>query len=82
LYFLDSIRRNLPVGSIILWKPKRKIEEDPFAIPLIDIKPKASMESYYVLDGQRRLTFLLYNGWKISREIKRIQNRYNFLCTR
>ena len=82
LYFLDSIRRNLPVGSIILWKPKRKIEEDPFAIPLIDIEPKASMESYYVLDGQRRLTFLLYNGWKISREIKRIQNRYNFLCTR
>jgi len=74
LYFLDSIRRNLPVGSIILWKPKRKIEEDPFAIPLIDIELKASMESYYesyyVLDGQQRLTslLLLYNGWKISRE--------------
>jgi hypothetical protein len=69
-YFFDSIIRNLPVGSIILWKPVWKIENDPFAIPLIDTK-EASFhgESFYLLDGQQRLTslLLLYTGWKITR---------------
>lgn len=69
-YFIDSIIRNLPVGSIILWKPLRKIEDDPFAVPLIDTnKESFHGESYYILDGQQRLTslLLLYAGWKITR---------------
>lgn len=68
--FFDSIIRNLPVGSIILWKPIWKIEDDPFAIPLID-RNKTSLpaKSFYLLDGQQRLTslLLLYEGWKITR---------------
>ena len=69
-YLIDSIIRNLPIGSIILWKPKRKIEDDPFAIPIIDVKSdEESGESYYVLDGQQRLTslLLLYMGWSFKR---------------
>jgi len=69
-YFFDSIIRNLPVGSIILWEPAGRIEEDPFATPLIDIEKRiAYRKSYYLLDGQQRLTalLLLYNGWKIIR---------------
>jgi len=47
-YFFDSIIRNLPVGSIILWKPVWKIEDDPFAIPLIDMSEASfhGMENY------------------------------------
>jgi hypothetical protein len=69
-YFFDSIIRNLPVGSIILWKPVWKIEDDPFAIPLIDMsRVSFHGESFYLLDGQQRLTslLLLYTGWKITR---------------
>jgi len=69
-YFFDSIIRNLPVGSIILWKPARKIEDDPFAVPLIDASEETPYgESFYLLDGQQRLTslLLLYAGWMISR---------------
>jgi len=69
-FFFDSIIRNLPVGSIILWKPVRKIEDDPFAIPLTDTN-EASLQgrSFYLLDGQQRLTslLLLYTRWKITR---------------
>jgi hypothetical protein len=68
--FFDSIIRNLPVGSIILWKPIKEIEDDPFAIPLIDTnKAGLPAKSFYILDGQQRLTslLLLYGGWKISR---------------
>jgi hypothetical protein len=67
--FLDSIIRNLPVGSIILWKPSGKIEDDPFAVPLINVEGKVPGESFYLLDGQQRLTSLLmlYSGWEIRR---------------
>jgi hypothetical protein len=68
--FFDSIIRNLPVGSIILWKPIWKIENDPFAIPIIDAsRTSFHGESFYILDGQQRLTslLLLYTGWKIIR---------------
>jgi len=69
-HFLDSIIRNLPVGSIILWKPAWRIEDDPFATPLMDIRGGGlHEESFYLLDGQQRLTslLLLSNGWKITR---------------
>lgn len=69
-YFFDSIIKNLPVGSIILWKPAMNIENDPFAAPLIDVKVTDQKgESYYLLDGQQRLTslLLLHSDWKITR---------------
>jgi hypothetical protein len=68
-HFLDSIIRNLPVGSIILWKPAGRIE-DPFAVPLADtVEAGPGGKSFYLLDGQQRLTslLLLYNGWKLTR---------------
>ena len=73
----DSIIRNLPVGSIILWGPPWDIREDQFAIPLIDLNSDSAercSKSYYVLDGQQRLTslLLLYNGWAIYRDGRRI----------
>lgn len=76
---LESIIRNLPIGSIILWKPSGNIKGDPFAIPLMDNFEASEVgESYYVLDGQQRLTclLLLYHGWRISRDGEKIEFNY------
>ena len=68
---IDSILKNYPIGTIILWKPSNSFidEIDPFSKPLIDTKDK-SKEIYYVIDGQQRLTslLLLFNDWKIERD--------------
>ena len=70
--FIDSIIRNLPIGSIILWKPSvgsaKRI--DPFSKPFLDIGDRNNKEILYIIDGQQRLTslMLLLNNWKIKRD--------------
>ena len=69
--FLDSILKGYPVGSIILWKPSRKIvKEDIFSKPIIGDKKNENRDFYYIIDGQQRLTalLLLFNDWQIKRE--------------
>ena len=70
--FIDSIIKNLPIGSIILWKPSvgsaKRI--DPFSKPFWDIRDRDNKEILYITDGQQRLTslMLLLNNWKIKRD--------------
>src|SRR5690349_21509607 len=68
---LDSIFRNIPIGSIILWKPSAPDarEVDPTAVPLMNVERPAAREPHLVIDGQQRLTSLLlvFNGWCIQR---------------
>ena len=72
LALLDSIKNGYPIGNIILWrKPEgyKPEEIDPLSKPLIgDIKEDAS-STYFVIDGQQRLTSLLliFNNWVIRR---------------
>ncbi len=72
LALLDSIKNGYPIGNIILWKKPEDIkpeEIDPLSKPLIgDVKKNAS-STYFVIDGQQRLTALLliFNNWKIRR---------------
>jgi hypothetical protein len=73
--FIDSMIKGYPVGSVILWKPSRKVyEDDPFSKPIVG-KKDFSRDVYYVIDGQQRLTTLLlmFNNWKISREDEKIE---------
>lgn len=69
---LDSIKNGYPIGNVILWKKPENVdplEVDPFAKPLYgNIKDSAS-STYFVIDGQQRLTALLliFNEWKIMR---------------
>ena len=69
---LDSIKNGYPIGNVILWKKPENVdplEVDPFAKPLYgNIKDSAS-STYFIIDGQQRLTALLliFNEWKIMR---------------
>jgi len=75
---IDSIINNYPIGTIILWKPSNvSISEiDPFSRPLIDVKDRKPAETFYVIDGQQRLTslLLLFRDWKITRNGEEIKS--------
>jgi hypothetical protein len=68
---LDSMFRNYPIGSIILWKPSARNapEVDPTAIPLMKVAEPVAREPLLIIDGQQRLTslLLLFNDWHIER---------------
>lgn len=68
---IDSIIKNYPIGTIILWKPSTASisEIDPFSKPLVDVGESNHREVFYVIDGQQRLTslLLLLNNWEIER---------------
>lgn len=67
---LDSIFRNYPIGSVMLWRPSSRTvsDIDPTAVPLMDIS-NSSPEPHFIIDGQQRITSLLlmFNGWHIER---------------
>ncbi len=69
--FIDSLVKNYPIGTIILWKPSTPTvsQIDPFSKPLIDVEESNRREIFYIVDGQQRLTslLLLLNNWKIRR---------------
>jgi len=73
---IDSMIRNYPIGTIILWKPSSALtsEIEPFSKPLVDVKRNNHREIYYVIDGQQRLTslLLLLNNWEIERDGEKI----------
>lgn len=74
---IDSIINGYPIGTIILWKPSSSslAEIDPFSKPLIDTDGKKPDETFYVIDGQQRLTslLLLFKNWEISRGGEKIK---------
>lgn len=55
-YLMDSIYKNYPFGSLILWRSKEKLSHErqlgPFELP--EVEPEYPID--YVLDGQQRLT--------------------------
>ncbi|MGO4170679.1 DUF262 domain-containing protein [Bosea sp. TAF32] len=58
-FLMDSIYKDYPFGSVLLWRTKIKLTQErnlgPFEIP----KPEADYPIDYVLDGQQRLTSIL-----------------------
>lgn len=55
-FLMDSIYRNYPIGSILLWRTRESLAKErdlgPFSLP----KPEKEYPVDYVLDGQQRLT--------------------------
>jgi hypothetical protein len=55
-FLMDSIYREYPIGSILLWRTREKLEKErdlgPFSLP----DPEKDYPVDYVLDGQQRLT--------------------------
>lgn len=58
-FLMDSIYKDYPFGSALLWRTKVKLSQErnlgPFEIPA----PQADYPIDYVLDGQQRLTSIL-----------------------
>ena len=58
-FLMDSIYKDYPFGSVLLWRTKIKLTQErnlgPFNIP----EPQADYPIDYVLDGQQRLTSIL-----------------------
>lgn len=55
-FFMDSIYRGFPFGSLLIWRTKEKLNHEralgPYELP--DVDPDLPID--YVLDGQQRLT--------------------------
>jgi hypothetical protein len=55
-YFMDSLYKAYPVGSLLLWRTHARLKTEnklgPFSLP--DPEPKMPVD--YVLDGQQRIT--------------------------
>jgi hypothetical protein len=65
---IDSIHRNLPIGSIVVWRAKRS-DQDLLRSALNILPPydPTNSEVWYVLDGQQRLS-VLYQALKGERK--------------
>jgi hypothetical protein len=55
-YFMDSLYKGYPVGSLLLWRTHARLKTEnqlgPFTLP----NPEPKMPVDYVLDGQQRIT--------------------------
>lgn len=55
-FLMDSLYRDFPIGNLLLWQTREKLEKEkelgPFALP----DPKKDWPIQYVLDGQQRIT--------------------------
>ncbi|MFC3848438.1 DUF262 domain-containing protein [Helicobacter baculiformis] len=71
--FFDSLVREFPTGSFVVWKTKERLQANR-QIGAVNIKePKAQDYVYYVLDGQQRMTalFVVHQGLQIERRRKK-----------
>jgi hypothetical protein len=68
LDLLDSVARNYPIGSILLWQSKQELRSESRIADLEIALPKPEYPVNYLLDGQQRLSSIcgaLY--WKGGR---------------
>lgn len=56
LDLLDSVARNYPIGSILLWQSKQELRSEGRIADLEIAQPKPDYPVNYLLDGQQRLS--------------------------
>lgn len=56
LQLLDSVARNFPIGSILLWQSKQELRSENKIADLEIALPKPDYPVNYLLDGQQRLS--------------------------
>ncbi|MBF9769920.1 DUF262 domain-containing protein [Enterobacter asburiae] len=55
-FLMDSLYKKYPVGTLLLWRTKEKLEHDRMLGPYKLPDPKKDYPIEYVLDGQQRIT--------------------------
>lgn len=53
---LDSVARNYPIGSVLLWQSKQELRSESKIADLVIAQPKPDYPVNYLLDGQQRLS--------------------------
>ncbi|MCA9130424.1 MAG: DUF262 domain-containing protein [Planctomycetales bacterium] len=56
LELLDSVRRNYPIGSLLLWQSRQELRSENCIADLEIALPKPDYPVNYLLDGQQRLS--------------------------
>ncbi len=56
LDLLDSIRRNYPIGSLLLWQSRQELASERAIADLVIAEKKPDYPVNYLLDGQQRLS--------------------------
>lgn len=80
LDLLDSVARNYPIGSILLWQSKQELRSESKIADLEILLPKPDYPVNYLLDGQQRLSSIcgaLYwkggdvsSPWNVAYDLK------------
>lgn len=55
-FLMDSLYRDFPIGSLLLWQTREKLEKEKSLGPFLLPAPKKDWPIQYVLDGQQRIT--------------------------
>lgn len=86
LELLDSIRRNYPIGSLLLWQSRQELRSENRIADLHINLPKPDYPVNYLLDGQQRLSTICgalhWNGtdpnsvWNIVYDLRTQQFTY------
>ncbi|MER7741175.1 DUF262 domain-containing protein [Streptomyces sp. NPDC096538] len=77
LYLLDSVRRNYPIGSLLMWRTTAKLASGHEIAGLDTVPQHEGAPVHYVLDGQQRLASLVgaLHGsgaiWEIGYDLER-----------
>ncbi|WP_166029168.1 GmrSD restriction endonuclease domain-containing protein [Streptomyces chilikensis] len=77
LYLLDSVRRNYPIGSLLMWRTTAKLASGHEVAGLDTVPQHEGAPVHYVLDGQQRLASLVgaLHGtgpiWDIAYDLER-----------
>ncbi|MGW3506841.1 GmrSD restriction endonuclease domain-containing protein [Streptomyces sp. NPDC000994] len=77
LYLLDSVRRNYPIGSLLMWRTTAKLASGHEIAGLDTVPQHEGAPVHYVLDGQQRLASLVgaLHGsgptWDIAYDLER-----------
>ena len=57
-FLMDSIYKGYPIGSLIIWRTKEKLQHERKVGPFVLPQPKADFPIDYILDGQQRVPSL------------------------
>jgi hypothetical protein len=55
-FLMDSIYKEFPIGTVLFWRTKEKLQHDRELGPYVLPEPKKEYPIEYVLDGQQRIT--------------------------
>jgi hypothetical protein len=70
-FLMDSIYKGFPIGTLLFWRTREKLQSDRDLGPYVLPDPKEQYPIDYVLDGQQRLTSIFA---VFQTELKQAQN--------